>query len=248
MRGALLLWFCLVASGRAGDDCDLRGFLLPAPSFAIPLNTSEGFALLAKKATLQRSYWQLAPHFTTQATQSYCAMASAVAALNALPSIAAPVDETYAPYAYWTQKTLASAVEAVRDPAYGMSRDQLAAALAYAVPSLSVSNVSATAAWNASAAALRARVVAALGAGGASHVLCNFYRADLGEVGGGHWSPLAAYDPETDLALLLDVARYKYPPAWVPLADLAAAMVAPDPDNAGADKSRGILVVGAERA
>ena len=140
------------------------------------------------------------------------------------------------------------AVAAVRDPAHGMSRDQLAAALSYAVPSLSVLNVSATAAWNASAAALRARVVAALGADRASHVLANFYRPDVGEVGGGHWSPLVAYDPETDLALLLDVARYKYPPAWVPLADLAAAMVAPDPDNAGADKSRGILVVGAERA
>ena len=45
-----------------------------------------------------------------------------------------------------------------------------------------------------------------------------------------------------DLALLLDVARYKYPPVWVPLADLAKAMVAGDADNAGG-APRGVLVL-----
>ena len=32
---------------------------------------------------------------------------------------------------------------------------------------------------------------------------------------GGHISPLAAYDAETDRLLILDVSRYKYPPVWV---------------------------------
>ena len=50
-------------------------------------------------------------------------------------------------------------------------------------------------------------------------VLLNFNRRFTGEVGGGHWSPLAAYHEASDSVLLMDVARYKYPPVWVPLAD-----------------------------
>ena len=33
--------------------------------------------------------------------------------------------------------------------------------------------------------------------------------------GGGHFSPLAAYNGKADDLLLMDVARYKYPPFWV---------------------------------
>ena len=83
------------------------GFLLPPPSDMIPLNTTAGFDVLVGPTTLRRSYVALAPHFATQTTQSYCALASSAAALNALPSIAAPVDPAYKPYAYWTQSVLA---------------------------------------------------------------------------------------------------------------------------------------------
>jgi Phytochelatin synthase len=34
----------------------------------------------------------------------------------------------------------------------------------------------------------------------------------IGQEQGGHISPLAAYDAETDRFLILDVSRYKYPP------------------------------------
>ena len=71
-------------------------------------------------------------------------------------------------------------------------------------------------------------------------VLLNFNRRFIGQLGGGHWSPLAAYHEASDSALLLDVARYKYPAVWVPLAQLLAA--AQDPDSVSA-KARGLLVV-----
>jgi hypothetical protein len=48
-----------------------------------------------------------------------------------------------------------------------------------------------------------------------SRVLVNFHRAGLNQRGGGHWSPLAAYDSETDSFLILDVAKYKYPSYYV---------------------------------
>ena len=47
------------------------------------------------------------------------------------------------------------------------------------------------------------------------HVIVNYLRKSIGQEKGGHISPLAAYDADTDRFLLLDVARYKYPPVWI---------------------------------
>lgn len=51
-------------------------------------------------------------------------------------------------------------------------------------------------------------------------IIANLTRAGLGEIGGGHHSPIAAYDEQSDRFLFLDVARYKYPAAWVATSDL----------------------------
>ncbi len=67
-------------------------------------------------------------------------------------------------------------------------------------------------------------------------------RKALGQETFGHISPLAAYDEKADRFLILDVARYKYPPAWVKASDLFDAMNTPDPSNGG--KTRGYVVVG----
>ena len=43
----------------------------------------------------------------------------------------------------------------------------------------------------------------------------NYDRSVVQQTGTGHFSPIAAYDSETDSALVLDTARFKYPPHWV---------------------------------
>ncbi|MGQ4001563.1 phytochelatin synthase family protein [Francisellaceae bacterium CB299] len=68
----------------------------------------------------------------------------------------------------------------------------------------------------------------------------NYNRADMGAVGGGHFSPLAAYNPGADSWLLMDVARYKYPPAWIKTSDLYKAIQANDSES---EKPRGIIIV-----
>ena len=65
----------------------------------------------------------------------------------------------------------------------------------------------------------------------------------MGQEKGGHISPLAAYNSKADRFLILDVARYKYPPVWVSTSDLFAAMNTTDSDND--NKTRGFVVVGA---
>ena len=55
--------------------------------------------------------------------------------------------------------------------------------------------------------------------------LCvNYDRQTLGQTGSGHFSPVAGYDALEDLVLILDTARFKYPPHWIPLHLLHAAI------------------------
>jgi hypothetical protein len=53
-----------------------------------------------------------------------------------------------------------------------------------------------------------------------SRVIVNYHRTWLGQVGGGHFSPIGAYDPASDSMLIMDVAKYKYPPVWAKMSQL----------------------------
>ena len=71
--------------------------------------------------------------------------------------------------------------------------------------------------------------------------LCVAYsRRAVGQSGGGHYSPIGGYHAAQDLVLVLDVARFKHPPHWLPLATLFDAMSALD---ASTGKSRGFAVL-----
>jgi hypothetical protein len=72
-------------------------------------------------------------------------------------------------------------------------------------------------------------------------VIVNYQREAIGEQTGGHISPLAAYDARADRFLILDVARYKYPPVWVKTTDIFDAMNTPDASND--NKTRGFVLV-----
>ncbi|XP_029128336.1 glutathione gamma-glutamylcysteinyltransferase 1 [Cajanus cajan] len=56
------------------------------------------------------------------------------------------------------------------------------------------------------------------------HIIASYYRSALKQIGGGHYSPIGGYHCKKDKILILDVARYKYPPHWVPLQDLWEGM------------------------
>ena len=55
-------------------------------------------------------------------------------------------------------------------------------------------------------------------------VLVNYSRKSLGQKGGGHISPLGAYDQESDSFLIMDVNPNKAPWVWVPSQNLIEAM------------------------
>ncbi|EED94631.1 predicted protein, partial [Thalassiosira pseudonana CCMP1335] len=71
---------------------------------------------------------------------------------------------------------------------------------------------------------------------GGYFLVTSFSRKSLHQTGDGHFSPIAAYHEPTDSCLVLDVARFKYTPYWVPLHELYNAMV---PVDLATQKSRG---------
>jgi hypothetical protein len=71
-------------------------------------------------------------------------------------------------------------------------------------------------------------------------LLVNYQREVLGQKRVGHISPLAAYDRDADLVLVMDTASHHYPHSWVPLERLHAAMATTDSTSG---EKRGYLEV-----
>ena len=72
-------------------------------------------------------------------------------------------------------------------------------------------------------AAIRREIAANLAAGD-DYVLVNYARRALGQKGGGHISPLGAYDEGSDSFLVMDVNPNRAPWVWVRSDELIAAM------------------------
>ncbi|KAG6584559.1 putative glutathione gamma-glutamylcysteinyltransferase [Phytophthora cinnamomi] len=71
-------------------------------------------------------------------------------------------------------------------------------------------------------------------------VVLNYSRKVLGQTGDGHFSPIGGYHAERDMVLLMDVARFKYPPHWVKLSRVFDAMQRIDQSM---DLPRGLVIL-----
>ncbi|MDO8774346.1 MAG: phytochelatin synthase family protein [Burkholderiaceae bacterium] len=197
----------------------------------------EGEALMAS-AELRGPYFKLASYLEVEQVLTFCGPASIVSVLNSL-DIERPQPVQYYPWAIWTQSGIFTpANQAVK--AYAMveheglileelatffrnlgTRAEYAHADAFDVPQLR-------------------NVIKASLADPGKRFVANYSRKPIGQNGDGHISPVAAYNGKSDRVLVLDVAKYKYPPVWMTVADLYAGMQAVD---AGSGKPRGFVVV-----
>mmetsp|Transcript_43291 Transcript_43291/g.131743 ORF Transcript_43291/g.131743 Transcript_43291/m.131743 type:complete len:381 (-) Transcript_43291:130-1272(-) len=71
-------------------------------------------------------------------------------------------------------------------------------------------------------------------------LVTSYSRRVIEQTGDGHYSPVAAFDEVSDKVLILDTARFKYGPHWVPLQLLFDAMIPIDKDTG---RSRGYLLL-----
>jgi hypothetical protein len=232
---ALLRWISLALLLAAGSA---RADSLPLPPNVIDFNSPEGEHYLIE-AEANADYFSLASQFVTQKTQAYCGIASLAMVLNAI-GVQAPSTPEYRPYTYFTQDNVLNAETDAILPRellarQGTTLDQLGALIGYHGLVGEVRH-----AGDETPDDFRVHAREALSAG-RRYVIVNYLRRALGQEIGGHISPLAAYDAKQDRFLILDVARYKYPPVWVSAADLYAAMNTPDAVNGG--KTRGYVLV-----
>src|SRR4028118_1171519 len=227
---AVIVGFCLASGGLLAQT-------LPLPQNLINFNSAEGEKLLLESPAL-KDYFPLSTQFVTQKNQAYCGVASSIMVLNAL-GIPAPEAPEYGSYHLFTQDNFFNAqTQKVVAPEVvarkGMTLEQLGKLLeSYAV------KADVHHAGDTTLDEFRSLVVKNLQEPG-NFVLVNYLRKAIGQEIGGHISPVAAYNKETDRFLILDVSRYKYPPVWVKASELWQAIATVDSDSG---KTRGFVLV-----
>jgi hypothetical protein len=234
MLGRLAAGAAFVLVAIAGGHSDT----LPLPEDLAGFSTQAGESYFAE-SDAREAYFPLASNFLTQKTPAYCGVASIVMVLNAL-GVPAPAAPEFGQYHTFTQdNVLTDRTETIlpRDvlAQQGMTLDQLGEILATQPVEAVVRHAS-----DSSVDAFRHAASAYLSQPG-HFVIINYLRKAIGQQVGGHISPLGAYDAKADRFLVLDVARYKYPPFWVKTADLFGAMNTPDAQND--NRTRGFVLV-----
>ena len=204
---------------------------LSLPEYLISLESLMGKKLL-NESQIKKDYSLLNTYFETQKRPAYCGVASGVMVLNALGS-------HQSTYQRLTQDTFfTSTASSIRSPYLvtfaGMSLDELAILLQ--------SHNRKAQAYHASTTTLEQfRAVAKANLqNDHDFMIVNYSRSAIGQIGGGHISPLAAYHEKTDKFLIQDVSSYKYPPVWISTTMLWNAMNTSDGISG---KTRGYLIV-----
>eukprot|EP00927_Polykrikos_kofoidii_P082180 TRINITY_DN8101_c0_g1_i5.p1 TRINITY_DN8101_c0_g1~~TRINITY_DN8101_c0_g1_i5.p1 ORF type:complete len:779 (+),score=162.44 TRINITY_DN8101_c0_g1_i5:187-2523(+) len=215
--------------------------LIASSADLIALNTSIGARLLLGAGKDLSAYFSITPHFEAQETQTYCGVATAVCQLNALNLDDRPTDEAYRPFSYFTQGDFFNeCVEASVPKATVLTKGMTLLEWEKSV-SCHGAKVKVSFASDSSVTEFRRKARRALQAG--DHVAINFARSGLGQSGFGHFSPLGAYSENTDRFLILDVARYKFPPVWASAREIFRAMNTTDPDT-GLSRGYALLLGG----
>lgn len=207
----------------------------PLPSGLVPFASEEGRRLFqeAMAAGTMAGYFALAEQFHTQADPAFCGLGTLVVVLNALAIDPGPHRLWKGPWRWFSEEHLDCCRPLPEIQRTGLSIPQLACLARCNGARVDVQYGETT-----TLAEFRQAVREAASAAGEPHLVVSYDRATLGQTGSGHYSPVGGYHADSDRALILDVARFKYPPHWVPVEDLFRALLPPD---ATTGRSRGFL-------
>jgi hypothetical protein len=237
----------------------------PAPATLVPFNAPES-AVRLERSKYKVDFFPLVNQFESQQNLGYCGPATAVIVLNTLridnPAIAKPRDPALFPEQYrsrlppglepvfsrYTQGTFFDAqTQSVKTrdqffgtprapgqkPSPGLELRELGGILAAHGLAVEVRVVD----DKASDDSVRKELVENLRTPG-DYAVVNYSRPALGQKGGGHISPLGAYDQDSDSFLVLDVNPNAQRWVWVPAAALVKAMRTRD-----VNENRGYLLI-----
>lgn len=213
----------------------MHGRPLPPALVALASPTGQAWFAEALAAGTMAGYFAVAEQIQTQAEPTYCGLTSMAVALNSLGIDPGPGRTWKGPWRWFSEELVACCLSLEQVQRDGVTLDQVAM--------LGRCNRAVVDLRRADAFTvddLRADVVAVARGERDARLLAAYGRAALGQTGDGHMSPVGGYHPGRDAALVLDVARFKYPAHWVPLPALHAAMATLD---AITGRARGWLLV-----
>jgi glutathione gamma-glutamylcysteinyltransferase len=195
----------------------------PLPADLVDFNSDTGRAWLGEALSegTAQSFFPLVAHLHTQAEPAWCGFGTLVTVLNALEID--PGRTWKGQWRFFGEELLVCCKAIELAAAEGLSLGEVACLAA-----CNGAEVSSRHAEGASASEFRAALGASVRAPHGPFLVANYARAELGQTGGGHFSPLAAWHRASDHVLVLDVARFKYPPHWVPVERLWRAMATRD--------------------
>lgn len=197
--------------GAPGSEPKLRLYRRPLPDTCIDFASPEGRKLFvsALESGGMECYFQLAAQFRQQAHPAYCGLSTLTMVLNAL---AIDPGRLWKGPWKWFDETMLDCCESLETiQKNGITWDKWVC--------LAMCNGADIEAKRASESTLEELrdVVRAACAQDKCFMVASYSRAALGQTGDGHFSPVGGYDAATDSVLLLDVAKFKYPPHWVSL-------------------------------
>ncbi|MCP3966739.1 MAG: hypothetical protein GY750_18415 [Lentisphaerae bacterium] len=209
-----------------------------------PLDSDHGSELLEQSLFNEtgRMFLKEVKYFTPQKNNVFCGVASMTIALNTL-GVEPPVNSDYYPYSIFTQdniftpkvikETGITPMKVISNP--GLSLKQVKKILE------TFPGVKATIHYANDETSLLMSVNIKTALRQKSIVLGNILRDEMGQKGGGHFSPICAYGTldNEGYFLFLDVSSYKkWGPVWVPEEVLYRSM-----DTMAKEKCRGYIVV-----
>jgi glutathione gamma-glutamylcysteinyltransferase len=208
----------------------------PLPPDLVDFGSADGRHLLrdALAAGTAEAFFPLIAQLHTQAEPAWCGLGTLVTVLNALG--VDPGRTWKGPWRWFGEELLDCCKSLDAATAEGLTLTEVAclarcngatAEFVHAAPDAPGGLDS-----------FREALIASCRAPAGPFLVASYDRAVLGQTGAGHYSPLAAWHAERDLVLILDVARFKYPPHWVPVSRLWTAMEGLDPAS---ERPRGWL-------
>ena len=206
----------------------------PLPPSLIPFSSEAGRALFRDALTAGQleAFFPLIEQFHTQSDPAFCGLGSLVMVLNALG--VDPGRVWRGPWRWFSEELLDCCTPLTKVQSVGLTIDEVAC-----LARCNGADVELGSPELRSLDEFRARVEAATRSP-ERMLIASYCRSALGQTGAGHYSPIGGYHAESDRLLLLDVARFKYPPHWVPVSLLYGAMHDRDPAT---ERPRGWLVL-----
>lgn len=207
--------------------------VLPCPP-AIDFSSPEGKELFfesIQNGTME-GFYKLISYFQTQSEPAYCGLATLSMVLNALAID--PGRKWKGPWRWFDESMLDCCEPLEKVKVTGISFGKLVC-----LAQCSGAKVQAFRTNQSTIDKFRKYVIAC-STSDDCHVISSYHRGTLQQTGTGHFSPIGGYHAGKDMALILDVARFKYPPHWVPLTLLWEAMDSVDETNG---RRRGFMLV-----